>query len=214
MHRSLWKWIDNMEDWRYQKANEILIWADYHRENATWPREDYRELLELVVLYLGGMVKRVQNGNVIPVDVTIRKSGAIHRARFMASCLYMMKICLFQTQFETSLLNLQHALILDEYTALLHAPYFLKAPRAISAPRNDRDFWMDLEKYKGCFEENSSQLAMIEAVKESVKNNLWYLTAELVVFGLFDNGLDEDERNAIATKLLNCHHANMFHPGK
>ena len=112
MHRSLWKWPGNMEDWRYQKANEILIWADYHMENATWPREDYRELLELVVLYLGGMVKRVQNGNVIPADVTIRKPGAIHRARFMASCLYMMKICLFQTQFETSLLNLQHALIL------------------------------------------------------------------------------------------------------
>ena len=32
--------------------------------------------------------------------------------------------------------------------------------------------------------------------------------------GLFDNGLDEDERKAIATKLLNCHHPNMFHPGK
>ena len=72
---------------------------------------------------------------------------------------------------------------------------------------------MDLEKYKRCFGENSSQLAMMEAVKESVKNHLWYLTAELVVFGLLDNVLDEDERKAIATKLLNCHHPNMFHPG-
>ena len=72
---------------------------------------------------------------------------------------------------------------------------------------------MDLGKYKWCFEENSSQLAMVEAIKESVKNHLWYLTAELVVFGLFDNGLDENERKAIATKLLNCHRPNMFHPG-
>ena len=103
------------------------------------------------------MVKRVLNGNVVPVEVTIRRPGAIHRARFMASCLYLLKICLYQTQFETSLKNLHDALILGEYIALLHAPYFLKAPLAINAPRHDRDFWVDLGKYKRCFDANSSQ---------------------------------------------------------
>ena len=57
---------------------------------ATWDREDYRELLELVVIYLGGVVKRVRKKEVIPIaaEDVIRKPGAIHRARFMASCIY------------------------------------------------------------------------------------------------------------------------------
>ena len=63
------------------------MWADFHMQNATWPREDYRELLELVTVYLGGIVKRVQHRKVVIIDVSIRKPGALHRARFMASCL-------------------------------------------------------------------------------------------------------------------------------
>ena len=138
---------------RHQKANEILLWADYHMQHGMWPRQDYRQLLELVVIYLGGMVKRVQNGNLVPVEVTIRRPGAIHRARFLASSLYFLKICLYQTQFETSLKK--DALILGEYIALLHAPYFLKASND-NAPRHDRDLWVDLGKYKRCFDANTS----------------------------------------------------------
>ena len=43
---------------------------------------------------------------------------------------------------------------------------------------------------------------MIEAVQESVMNHLWYLTEELVIFGLFDDGLDNAERNAMAAQLM------------
>ena len=61
---------------------------------ATWPREDYRELLKLVVTYLGCVVKRLHGGQVNVIPVQIRKPGAVHRARFMASCLYLLKISL------------------------------------------------------------------------------------------------------------------------
>lgn len=70
-------------------------------KHATWHREDYRELIELVTVYLGGIVKRKQYGEVVAIDPYIRKPGALHRARFMASCLYLLKICMFQTQFQT-----------------------------------------------------------------------------------------------------------------
>ena len=47
-------------------------------QNAIWVREDYRELLELVTIYLGGGNKRAQNKEVINVDFYFRKPGALH----------------------------------------------------------------------------------------------------------------------------------------
>ena len=212
--RLAWVRPNSVRDWRSQRANEVLLWADQHMEKMTWPREDYRELLELVVTFLGGAVKRVHRGQVTIIPVQIRKPGALHRARFMASCLYLLKICLFRDQFITDNQNIQDAMILGEYIALIHAPYFLKSPLAISAPRNDRDLWVDLHDYRNCFRANMVQSHMIEAVQESVMNHLWYLTEELVIFGLFDDGLDNAERNAMAAQLMSYPNLGNFEPGK
>ena len=57
-------------------------------QEATWVIEHFRELLELVVIYLGTVAKRVQKGEIVPVNpTTIRKTGAVQRERFMASSL-------------------------------------------------------------------------------------------------------------------------------
>ena len=135
----------------------------------------------------------MHDGQVININVQIRKPGAIHRARFMASCLYLLKICLYQKQFQTAAQNIQDTTVLGEYIALIYAPYFLKSPLAISAPRNDRDLWVDLGDYKKCFRVNMRQNELIEAVQESMLNHLWYLSQELVVFALFDEDLPSDE---------------------
>ena len=37
-----------------------LFYHGQHMQLATWSREDYREMLELVVMFLGGVVKRVR----------------------------------------------------------------------------------------------------------------------------------------------------------
>ena len=87
--REVWVW-PNHGDWRYQRASDVLTWANYHMQEGTWPREDYRELLELVIIFLGGVVKRMQYGSYNVITSPIRKPGACHRARFMASCLYIL----------------------------------------------------------------------------------------------------------------------------
>ena len=51
------------------------------------PRDDYRELLELVILFLGGVPER---------GVHIYKPGELHRARFMAKLIYSYKVYLFR----------------------------------------------------------------------------------------------------------------------
>ena len=42
---------------------------------------------------------------------------------------------------------------------------------------------------KNGFNCGQTQFKMIEAIQEFFNNHLWYLTLELVVFGLFDDGL-------------------------
>lgn len=55
---------------------------------------------------------------------------------------------------------------------------------------------------------------MIQAVQGSVLNHLWYLTQELVIFGLFDDALPQEERQAMAEKLLVSPRPDNFEPGK
>ena len=50
--RTFWKWLNTLSAWRHCRANEFLLWADSHMQKMTWSREDCRELLELVVIYL------------------------------------------------------------------------------------------------------------------------------------------------------------------
>ena len=216
-NRSVWKWPSDSNDWRYKRAIDVLEWADHHMQVATWCREDYRELLELVVIYFGGVVKRVRNKSVQIVTDVIRKPGALHRARFMASCLYILKLFIFHDQLRATDITPEESQdieILAEYIALLHAQYFLQSPLASAAPRLDRNFWISLNEYQQCFSVNEVAYDVIEGVKKSVLLHLWYLTEQLVVLGLFDDDLPDDERKAVATKLMSTSRPSHFNVGK
>ena len=41
--------------WLWQQGVDILAWAFEHLEKGSWPRGDYKELLELVIVWMGGM---------------------------------------------------------------------------------------------------------------------------------------------------------------
>ena len=58
------------------------------------------------------------------------------------------------------------------------------------------------------------QSTMIEAIQESVLKHLWYLSEELVIFALFDDGLNSDERHAMAAKLSQFPNTGDIQPGK
>ena len=96
LRRNLVFWIFLIEKcgsgllgWRCETANQALQWDDRMMQQGTWDREDYQELLEPVVIYLGGVVKRIRKNSAVPIDVHIRKPGAVHHARFMAPSLYI-----------------------------------------------------------------------------------------------------------------------------
>jgi len=56
------------------------------------PRDDYGELLELSIIFLGGLPPR---------GVHFRYPGAMHRARWMARAIYSLKMWLFRNQYES-----------------------------------------------------------------------------------------------------------------
>ena len=51
--------IDFLPEWLQDEAFEVLSWAENVYQQQTFPRGDYRELLELLIVYLGGE----KNGN-------------------------------------------------------------------------------------------------------------------------------------------------------
>lgn len=53
-HLTLFDWEVSSE--LKKLGNEVLEWANNCLENDTFPRSDYRELVELTVLFLGGRV--------------------------------------------------------------------------------------------------------------------------------------------------------------
>lgn len=67
------------------KREEVLIFVQQQLEEQQ-PREDYRELLKLVVIFLGGIP---------PGGIRFRAPAGLHRARWMARLLYGFKIFMF-----------------------------------------------------------------------------------------------------------------------
>lgn len=99
--RSNWKNI-NVE--KIQSHKEILLrlndskideLLEYYRTELTKEivRDDYRELIELCIIFLGGDTVN---------KFKIRPPGAMHQARWMARAIYSLKISLFSSQFKMS----------------------------------------------------------------------------------------------------------------
>jgi len=89
----------NLERWTWpapcfihDTAEETLYWAQRHLQLGTFPRTDYRELCELIAIFLGGVLRRCR-------QVVLIKPGAFHHARFMSKTLYILKIYLLEGQF-------------------------------------------------------------------------------------------------------------------
>lgn len=71
-------------------VKEDIIKFCKEKLNTKYDRHDYKELLDLTLIFLGAY-----DG-----EITFRTPGAIHNARWMAKVLYALKIFMFTSQFE------------------------------------------------------------------------------------------------------------------
>ena len=73
-----------------EKAKQSLACSVWHLQQKTFPKDDYRELNELIVVFLGGQV----HGGFKP-----KMKGAMHEARLMADAIYLLSMELFSNEF-------------------------------------------------------------------------------------------------------------------
>lgn len=143
-------------------------------------RDDYKEFLELVVIFLGGK----SSGT-----VTFHPPGAIHHARWMAKANYSLKMFIFRRQF---LLNDKDAEMKCRDVCIfiirVYTQAWFCAPFAAQAPNQDLNFLKCLYEYR-----HIDQMISECTVKKFSKH-LWYLTPEMAALAFFDDNISIEEK--------------------
>lgn len=197
--------------WLKNEADRVLVWGRHHLLTATFPREDYRELLELTVHYLGGLVLRPRVNGPPAAGLHMRQPGALHHARFMAKGLYLLKIAMLVDALPNRFLTPNQrdgVRRMAQFIAIFYTRYFLTARLPACAPRNDITLWKNMCNFR----DYDRQIA--DAVKTSMKRHQWYLTEQIAVFCLFDDELPIEEKAEVAASLLAVQQPNQYPTGK
>ena len=193
------------------RANDVLTWAEEHLLRGTFGRDDYRELCELVVHYLGGRVLRPRLNAPPSFGFKMRAPGALHHARFLASAIYIMKLSMLSQSLPPDMINIVNVdgiQRMAQFISLFYMPYFLQARLSSEAPRLDLTLWRHMEVY----EKHDTDIA--DEVKKSINCQLWYLTEECVVLSLFDDGVSDNEKIELCQRLLAIPRPATFSPRK
>ena len=101
------------------------------------PRDDYKELLELVLIFTGYMK-----------NPTFKIPRAMHRARWMSKAIYVLEIYLFWDEFPLVASEKNMIRRLSIFVSSIYIFGWYNAPFSIQGPRNDLMFLEKLRKFK------------------------------------------------------------------
>lgn len=153
--------------------------------NQFQPRRDYKELLELALMFLGSADE----------NFVVRPCGPTSHARFMAKVIYSLKIFIFRDQFNLSASQLNG--IRDICIFLIHI--FIKTwyvcANAISAPRNDHDFVANAIAYA------QIDSAVSKEILRKISSHLWYLSPQSMGLAFFDPKISIEQKQRMVKRL-------------
>lgn len=167
-------------------VNEILLYSK-NKIKEDLPRDDYREFLELIIIFLGETPSR---------GIHFRQPGAYHFARWMSKAIYCLKIYLFRQQFKLTQREEKALKRICCFIIKCYAKAWFSAPNAIEAPLNDINFLKKLVAYK------TDDKVVAEIAIHKFINHLWYLSDECAAFSIFDERISDEGRRNIAQKIL------------
>ncbi|XP_044596983.1 uncharacterized protein LOC123273609 isoform X2 [Cotesia glomerata] len=150
------------------------------------PRDDYCELLELSLLFLN---------TTSSTQISFKRPGAMHHARWMAKAIYSLKIFMFRNQFNLNFKEITGIRQICIFVLRFYIPTWFQASSGILAPNNDLTLMKDLLLYS----QNNPSFAKIAA--EKMSDHLWYLSEELVVFSLFDANVSLDMKRKMVVNI-------------
>lgn len=207
-----------VNNWRNINKNEYSVWTDDSmtfdilnnvrdeilefakiKLQDSFPRDDYKEFLQLIVIFLGGKLEE---------NFDFRQPGAYHLARWMAKGIYSLKILLFKNQFKLTSAEEMSLKKISCFIIKCYAEVWFTAPDSIKAPVNDILFIKKLYNYKN----DDKKIAEI-ALKKFI-NHLWYLSDECVTFSIFDNRVTIEQKRRMAIKMLMNEHEDYEQVGE
>lgn len=150
------------------------------------PRDDYKELLQLTLIFLG-LVR--------PENVSFRFPGAFHHARWMAKAIYCLKLFIFQEVFDMTTEELEAVRDTSIFVVVVYIEAWFTCPVASKAPNHDLNFVKKLYEYKSIDEEIST------ATIKKFKNHLWYLNPESAAMSFFDHTLSLEIKKKMVMNL-------------
>ena len=187
----LFDWIKHAEQsFLIERGKQSLQWAECHLQKRTYPRDDYKELNELIVVYLGGAVL----GGFKP-----KRKGAIHEARFMADAIYLLSMELFSNEYTMEPILASKVHMMAVFIGVWHGPNFLKCGLASTAPANDLMYFYDMQNLSEVEDPDFSRIGIY--VIDSIQRHTSYLKGPQVIFALFDEMAAPVERSKIASSL-------------
>ncbi|KAG0717858.1 hypothetical protein GWK47_053608 [Chionoecetes opilio] len=139
------------------------------------PREYYKEIILLSVVYLGG-----------GVPTSFRAPGAYHMARWMAKAIYAVKIMLFHDQLEMSRRELAGIRRVAFFVTMVYAKYWNEAMIPSYAAKNDLDFITDVKRI--CDD------GVASVAERAMRRHLWYLSENLIGLAIFDDRISPEQK--------------------
>ena len=151
------------------------------------PRDDYKELAQLSITCLGGLVE----------NTSFRRPGALHRARWMACIIYALKMVLFRDQLGAFVTSREIASLLRfSFFALeVYVVRWFEATIPSYAPANDLDLAKDILGYHDD--------AIRKACFKVLGHHFWYLSEHLIGLSLFDCRLPASVKQEVVDAMLN-----------
>lgn len=156
------------------------------------PRDDYREFLELTILFIGGEIPNTRKRNTVR---TFAPPGGCSNARWMMKAIYSLKIYLFRSEFHMSKQQIEGIREFCIFVSVLYIRDWFSCKSAIGAPNNDLKFIKNAIKYAKIDEKVSNK------VLDKMSNHLWYLTDESLGLAFFDSSVSIDEKRKMVKAL-------------
>jgi len=166
-----------------ESSQRMIQFATNHLATKQ-PQDDYFELFELTILFLGGIP---------PHGVKFRVPGPIQHARRMSKLLYALKMWIFQNQFSLIAQEEEALKQLYNFAIEVYVEAWFTAPDAIEAPRRDLALVKSLLQL--------SNKAVSDATSQKMSKHLWYLFEEEVALSIFDDAVSFETKQHMVTKL-------------
>ena len=148
----------------------MLKWAEQESGKGTWPREDYKELLDLLIVSLEGNIK----------DFKFKMPGANHHARWISKAIYYLKLQLLSKVFTMTEEEVVEVNLITEFIVLYYVCHWFLAPLPASVARHDLEFMTSILKYRV----RNPRIAW--TVLQSTYRHIWYFIPQLIALTLAD----------------------------